>query len=38
MNRVYRNGGVRNEESRQDRYGVLFLLAGLFAYLVVYFT
>lgn len=38
MNRVYWNDGVRDKESWQDRYGVLFRLTGLFAYQVVRLT
>jgi len=38
MDWVYGNGGVRDEESRQDRQGVLFRLAGLFSYPEVCFT
>ena len=38
MNRIYRNDRVGNEESRQDRYGVLYLLARLLPLQVVWLT
>ena len=38
MNRIYRNGRVRDKESRQNRYGVLYLLARLLPPQVVWLT